>query len=69
MMTWPKSFDSMITVARGSMMEYVVELRDVLPTLAHVAGITLTDVQKENLQVENRGLGSGAVRVCCHCVC
>lgn len=50
MMTWPKSFDSMITVARGSMMEYVVELRDVLPTLAHVAGITLTDVQKENLQ-------------------
>lgn len=37
---WPSSLDARVNVARGSVLGYLVELRDVFPTLLAVAGVT-----------------------------
>ena len=51
MMKWPRSMESVITAERGTVIsDKIVELRDVLPTLAQVAGIELNADQQEAIQ-------------------
>ena len=38
---WPKSWDADVAIPRGTVLPHLVELRDVFPTLAHAAGISL----------------------------
>ena len=51
MMRWPHSMDGIIPAERGTVIsDKIVELRDVLPTLAQVAGIKLNANQQKAIQ-------------------